>query len=58
MTGQGWITGSDIRSRPSTKDYRENYDSINWRQKKVIKDWQAYQKKREEQREPLNGNTN
>ena len=28
MTGQGWVTGSDIVSRPPTKEYREGWERI------------------------------
>jgi len=58
MTGQGWTTGGDVRSKPTTKEYRSNYEGINWRRRKqVIKEWEDYQEHCESQREPLgNGN--
>lgn len=28
MTGQGWATGSDIITKPSTKEYREGWERI------------------------------
>lgn len=50
MMGKGWTDGSDIRSRPSSKEYRDNYDYIFRRRQKVIKEWEDYQEKCERQR--------
>lgn len=57
MTGKGWVDGSDIRSRPTTKEYRDNYDCIfRKRKEKIERDWEAYADKCEAKRKPINGN--